>query len=137
MRAAAWQENRAMGDRIGTYREFWPHYLAAHRKPRTRLAHFIGTGLGLALLLASIATRNPWLILAALVVGYAFAWFGHFAFEGNRPATFGHPLWSFFSDFRMLGLWLAGRLDEELRRNGIGRRPASPSPSPARGRGPG
>jgi hypothetical protein len=28
------------------------------------------------------------LLLAALVVGDAFAWIGHFAVERNRPATF-------------------------------------------------
>jgi len=108
-----------MIDGIGNYRDFWPHYLGAHRDPRTRLVHFAGTGLGLALLIAAAATLNPWLLLAALAAGYAFAWFGHFVFEGNRPATFGHPLWSFASDFRMLGLWLGGRLEGELRRHGI------------------
>jgi hypothetical protein len=109
-----------MSSGIVRYRDFWPQYLGAHRDPRTRLVHFAGTGLGLVLLLAAAATLNPWLLPAALAVGYAFAWFGHFVFEGNRPATFGHPLWSFASDFRMLGLWLSGRLDDELRRHGIG-----------------
>src|ERR687885_2069417 len=119
MRAATWQGNRAMSERIATYRDFWPHYLGAHRDPRTRLAHFTGTGLGVVLLLAAAVTLDWRLVVPALVVGYAFAWFGHFVFEGNKPATFGHPLWSFLSDFRMLGLWLSGRLDDELRRQGI------------------
>ena len=110
-----------MSERIVNYRDFWPHYLAAHRDPRTRLAHFAGTGAGVLLLLAGLARLDWRLVIAALVVGYAGAWFGHVVFERNRPATFGHPLWSFASDFRMLGLWLAGRLGEELRRHGIAR----------------
>jgi hypothetical protein len=48
------------------------------------------------------------------VVAYGFAWTGHFLLEGNKPATFGHPFWSFISDFRMLGLMLTGRLQERM-----------------------
>jgi hypothetical protein len=47
-------------------------------------------------------------------VGYFFAWTSHFALEGNRPATFGHPLWSLLSDYRMLLLWMSGRLQAHL-----------------------
>jgi len=105
--------------RPGSYAEFWPRYLAAHRRPGSRALHFAGTLLALALVVAAIATGHWWLLLAAPVVGYAGAWIGHFAIEGNRPETFGHPLWSLFSDVRMLLLWLLGRLDAEFRRHGV------------------
>jgi len=108
--------------KIATYAEFWPHYLRAHSDPRTRLVHYAGTAAGLALALAAAARADWRLLVGAPVVGYAAAWFAHFAFEGNRPATFGHPLWSFWSDFRMLGLWASGRLDGELERAGAGPR---------------
>jgi hypothetical protein len=99
-----------------TYGEFWGRYLAAHADPRCRLMHYAGTlaALGFA---ALAAARGEWVWLAAVpIVGYAAAWFGHAVFEGNRPATFGHPLWSLVSDFRMLALFLTGRLGAELRR---------------------
>ena len=54
------------------------------------------------------------LIPAALTSGYLFARTGHFFIEHNRPETFTYPLWSFASDFRMLGLWLIGKLDAEF-----------------------
>ena len=104
---------------IESYGEFWPVYLRAHTRPATRAMHYAGTTLGVVLLILAAALAAPWLVLTALVVGYGFAWIGHFAIEGNRPATFGHPLWSFVSDFRMLGLWLARRLDGELEKAGI------------------
>jgi hypothetical protein len=99
-----------------TYGEFWPRYLAAHAQPRTRALHFIGTGGVLVLLLGFALTRDWRLLVAMPIVGYAFAWTGHFVFEHNKPETFGHPFWSLYSDFRMLTLFLAGRLSGELRR---------------------
>ena len=94
-----------------TYAEFWPRYLAAHRDPRTKALHFIGTGAGIALLAAAVGTRDWRFLIAAPIVGYACAWTGHAVFEHNRPETFGHPFWSLYSDLRMLTLFLMGRLE--------------------------
>jgi hypothetical protein len=61
---------------------------------------------GLAALLLT-----SWRLLALLpVVGYGFAWFGHYAFERNRPATFEHPWYSLFADFVMFRDMLTGRI---------------------------
>ena len=46
-------------------------------------------------------------------MGYTFAWTSHFAIEKNKPASFGHPLWSMRGDWKMIGMMLAGR-DREL-----------------------
>ena len=99
-----------------TYTEFWPIYLAAHRRPATRLMHYAGSLLALAALATAITTRDWRWAAGAVVIGYLFAWTAHFALEGNRPATFGHPFWSVASDFRMLALWLSGRLQPHLDR---------------------
>ena len=103
-----------------TYPEFWQVYLAAHANPRTRVLHYLGTVFGVAALAAAGATGDWRWILAAPVAGYALAWLGHLVFERNRPETFGHPLWSLFSDFRMLGLFATGRLGAQLYRAGVG-----------------
>jgi len=97
-----------------TYAEFWPIYFRAHRRPATRLLHYAGTSAGLALLAAAIVTGPWWLLLVAAAVGYGLAWTGHVVVEGNRPATFGHPLWSLASDLRMLALWATGHLAPHL-----------------------
>ena len=108
-----------MAKAIRTYREFWPHYLREHASPANRRLHFLGTALALALLAWAIAAQQWWAIAAAAVCGYLFAWIGHFAIERNRPATFTYPAWSLVSDFRMFFLWIAGRLEAELRRAGV------------------
>lgn len=110
-----------MTDRIGSYREFWPFYLAEHSRPGTRALHLLGTGAALPVLIAGIVAGDWRLVLGAIAVGYGFAWLGHAAIESNRPATFRYPLWSLISDIRMLGLFLAGRLQAEIARHGAGR----------------
>jgi hypothetical protein len=94
-----------------TFAEFYPFYLGEHRDPRCRRLHFIGTSLAAVLLVLTLVTQHWWLIAAALVVGYAFAWAGHVFFEHNRPATFKYPLFSFMGDWRMWWDTLLSRPD--------------------------
>jgi hypothetical protein len=97
-----------------TYAEFWRVYLKAHSRPETRLMHYVGSVLALAALVVAVLTLDWRWLIAAPVIGYGFAWTAHFGLEGNRPATFGHPVWSLLSDYRMLGLWATGRLGHHL-----------------------
>jgi hypothetical protein len=115
MRAGALQ-----GLRFMTYPEFWRRYLAAHSDSRTRGLHYLGTSLAVAAIAAAAAARDWRWLVASPVAGYSLAWLGHLKFEHNRPETFGHPVWSLISDFRMLGMFLGGRLDGELRALGVG-----------------
>jgi hypothetical protein len=108
------------GLRIVTYLEFWRRYLAAHSDPRTRGLHYLGTSLAVAAIAMAAIERDWHWLVAAPVAGYALAWLGHLKFEHNRPETFGHPLWSLISDFRMFAMFLTGRLDRELRSAGAG-----------------
>jgi hypothetical protein len=103
-------------ERIKTYTEFWDFYVAEHSQPLTRLFHFVGTALGLILLVWVVRGGN-WLYLPlCFVVGYAFAWFSHFFIEKNKPATFRYPLWSFISDYKMMFFMMTGRMNSEVER---------------------
>ena len=95
--------------RLTSFQEFWPYYLAEHSKPLTRRMHLIGTLLASTLLVLAIVFSNLWILLAGLVSGYAFAWISHFAIEKNRPATFKYPLWSLIADYKMAYMTLIGR----------------------------
>jgi hypothetical protein len=99
-----------------TYTEFWPRYLAAHADRRTRALHYAGTGAAVLVFIVFVVTRDWWWLVAVPCAGYGSAWVGHAVFERNRPETFSHPFWSLYSDFRMLFLFLAGRLRGETRR---------------------
>lgn len=57
--------------------------------------------LPLFLLLARRVTGSWTMAFAVPLVGYFFAWVGHFGFEHNKPATFIYPTFSLMSDFRM------------------------------------
>ena len=78
--------------------------------------HYVGTSLAIGTVATAVVTVNPTWLLLTPVVGYAPAWFGHFVIEGNRPATFKHPLWSLRGDLRMLSYAVRGKIAGELER---------------------
>jgi hypothetical protein len=106
----------ADGSKFTSYDEFFDFYLRQHSDPRNRILHAIGTTLGLAVVVVAFVTGHPWYALLFFPIGYGFAWTGHFVLEKNKPATLGHPFWSFISDFRMIGLMMTGRLGEKLQK---------------------
>ena len=101
---------------IETYDEFWDFYVKEHSKPLTRVLHFIGTSLGIVLLVWLVGRGTWYYFPLCFVTGYAFAWFAHFVVEKNRPATFQYPFWSFISDYKMMWYMLTGRMDHEVER---------------------
>jgi len=66
-----------------------------------RRLHFIGSSLVLITLFYTVFTTSWLLLLALPIIGYGFAWTGHFFFEHNRPATFTYPVYSLIGDWVM------------------------------------
>jgi hypothetical protein len=93
-----------------SFAEFYPFYLSEHGNRTCRRLHFVGSTLSLVCLAMLVVTRNPLWLLAGLLVGYGFAWVGHFGFEKNKPASFKRPLYSFMGDWVMYrDIWI-GRI---------------------------
>ena len=87
--------------RYTTFAEFYPFYLAEHSDVNCRRLHFIGSWLVVLTVIFAVATGRWLLLLLVPVIGYGFAWVGHFVFEKNRPATFTYPLYSLMGDWVM------------------------------------
>src|SRR5258706_11400904 len=98
------------------YAEFWDFYVSEHSLPLTRLLHFLGTTLGIALAVFFIARGQWYFFPVFFVVGYGFALFAHFVIEKNKPASFRFPFWSFISDFKMMFYMATGRMGGEVAR---------------------
>jgi len=102
-----------MEQRIASYKEFYKFYLSEHANKTCRVLHVIGTTFVFVMLFTAIYTLDYRYFLMIPVVGYFFAWVGHFVFEKNKPATFKYPLWSLKSDFKMYFDILSGRLSTD------------------------
>ena len=96
-------------ERYKTFADFYPFYLDEHKNRVSRRLHFVGTSIALIILVTAVVTQSWWLLVAALVQGYAFAWVGHFFFERNRPATFKYPAYSLMGDWRLWWEILSGK----------------------------
>ena len=90
-----------MEKQFKSFEEFYPFYLSEHQKPGTRRLHFLGSLLVINVFLYAISTRKWKTLLSLPVLGYGFAWIGHYFVEKNRPATFTYPLYSFMGDWVM------------------------------------
>ena len=99
-----------MSAQFATFREFYPFYLSEHADPTCRRLHFVGSTLVLVVFAAALVTQRWLLLLLLPLLGYGFAWIGHFFFEHNRPATFTHPFYSFVGDWVMYWQMLTGRM---------------------------
>jgi hypothetical protein len=97
-----------------TFREFWPHYLRAHRQPRTRVAHYVATIIAFSAIAAAIYYQMPLIALGAIAVSYAIALASHAIFERNHSLVFVNPAWGALSDLKMCWLALTGGLAAEL-----------------------
>ena len=97
-------------DDYKSFEEFYPFYLSEHADQTCRRLHFVGSCLVLTTLIWVFMTQR-WMGLFVLpLIGYGFAWVGHFFFEHNRPATFTYPLYSFWGDWVMFKDILVGKI---------------------------
>lgn len=99
-----------MTKKYNRFSEFYPFYLSQHSNRVCRRLHFIGSVLVLALLLYAVISANFLLLWGLPIIGYGFAWVGHFFFEKNRPATFTYPLYSLVGDWVMFKDILLGKI---------------------------
>lgn len=86
--------------RYQSFAAFYPYYIHEHSNRTCRRIHVVGSALVIVAALLGLFV-SAWWFAAMPVIGYGFAWVGHFFFEKNRPATFKYPLWSLMGDWRM------------------------------------
>jgi hypothetical protein len=99
-----------------TYEEFWPYYVSQHLHPATRAIHVAGTAAALVCGAVAVAMRKPVMLAVSPAVAYGPAFTSHFVIEKNRPASFGHPLWSARADFRQCWRFVTRKLEHDVRR---------------------
>ena len=96
-----------MDHQFNSFKEFYPFYLSQHQHPICRLLHVIGTSSVIYLFFTSFI--SPQNLLLMPIMGYGFAWLGHFIFENNKPATFKNPIYSLIGDFYMFWNIITGK----------------------------
>lgn len=100
--------------KYGSVQEFYPYYLTQHLNPISRYLHVFGTISAVIITLMIISRGKFHLLPLGIIIGYGFAWIGHFVFEKNKPATFGYFRYSFCCDFLMAKDFFLGTLGQKI-----------------------
>jgi len=87
--------------KYNNFKEFYPFYLSQHRDKTCRRLHVVGSTIIIALIVYVLISQQYLLLLLIPLIGYGFAWVGHFVFEKNVPATFTYPVYSLMGDWVM------------------------------------
>jgi len=98
-----------------SFSSFYPYYLTEHSDRSNRVLHFTGTLLLIICAITAVVLQKWWMLALVPVLGYGFAWVGHYFIEKNKPATFTYPLYSLGSDFVMFWHILTGQIDQRLK----------------------
>ncbi|MCZ6685395.1 MAG: DUF962 domain-containing protein [Candidatus Dadabacteria bacterium] len=93
-----------------SFSEFYPYYLSEHGNTVNRRLHFFGSLLTIIVVLFVIFTQTWIALILVPILGYGFAWIGHYFVEKNKPATFTYPLYSLMGDWVMFKDILTGKI---------------------------
>jgi hypothetical protein len=118
--------------------DFYPYHLSQHSNNMNRLLHYIGTIAGTCYFMQGVFYFFTFLSLAlqkdaatssvgvfylslfymviGFLVGYGFAWIGHFFFEDNKPAITKYAWMGFLCNYITLGKFLTGQIDNEFKK---------------------
>lgn len=83
-----------------SFQEFYTFYLSQHQNLMSQRMHFAGSVLAALCILIFIFSFTLTYLLLAIILGYGFAWAGHYFFEKNEPTSCQNPWYSF------LGFWM-------------------------------
>ena len=99
-----------MPKKYQTFKDFYPFYLSQHANKVCRRLHFFGTLCIILIVCYTFFTQDFYLLWSLPIIGYGFAWIGHFFFEKNNPATFTYPFYSLLGDWIMFKDMLFGKV---------------------------
>jgi hypothetical protein len=94
---------------VGSFEDFWPHYVRMHSRRATRRMHAVATLSAIVLVALAVILRQPLLLLAAPIADYAIAQLSHRLFERNVTQPWRHPAWHFRAEMRMFYRTVTGQ----------------------------
>jgi hypothetical protein len=98
-----------MENRIATFSEFYDFYLSQHQKMWTRILHFLGTLLLIAVLIYVVQSGKERFLWYVPIFGLGFSALSHYIFEKNKPTGFQYPFFTLMADFKLFYELITGK----------------------------